>query len=115
MTNSERAKFVPGLWSEVWACDMAGREEEKRGKVADPTCYPTRFLMKGEDGNWRRVYMRVYKRRRFPMLFIMDGGKRYYMEPLDIPGLVLLGQYYDTPNGGVVRVEFDYEGMFKEV
>lgn len=74
--------------------------------------YPTRFQMQGSDGVWRRVYMRVYKRRR-PVLVVEDGGVKYSIEPLDAPGITRLTRFYNTRTGGVVRVEFDYENMME--
>lgn len=108
----ERAIHVPGLWSRTWACDRAGHDAERTAKEQGKDYYPTRFQMQGSDGVWRRVYMRVYKRRR-PVLVVEDGGAKYSIEPLDAPGITRLTRFYNTRTGGVVRVEFDYENMME--
>lgn len=59
---------------------------------------------------WRRVYMRVYKRRR-PVLVVEDEGIRYSIEPMDAPGIARFTQFFNTRTGNIVRVEFDYENM----
>lgn len=108
----ERAKNVPGLWSETWTCDIDGRAIESQAKREGKDYYPTRFSMRGSDGVWRRVYMRVYKRRR-PALVVEDEGIRYSIEPMDAPGIARLTQFFNTRTGSVVRVEFDYENMME--